>query len=99
MKGDIFDALADPTRRQILMILATERLPVHQLAQRFDMARPSVSQHIKVLYEAGLLIEDKVGRERFYRTNPAPFNVIRAWFTSVEQLIGSPDEQSTNHNT
>jgi DNA-binding transcriptional ArsR family regulator len=81
----VFAALANPTRRDILdMLLGGERTVV-ALAERFDMARPSVSEHLKVLRDCGLVTEDKHGRFRHYRVNPEPLQEISAWLSPHER--------------
>ncbi|HXY64764.1 MAG TPA: metalloregulator ArsR/SmtB family transcription factor [Mycobacterium sp.] len=81
----VFAALANPTRRDILdMLLGGERAVV-ALAERFDMARPSVSEHLKVLRDCGLVAEDKHGRFRHYRVNPGPLQEISKWLSPHER--------------
>lgn len=60
-------ALGDPTRQQIVMVLSRERVNVGQLSERFPLSRPALSHHLKVLSDAGLLVQERVGRERVYR--------------------------------
>jgi DNA-binding transcriptional ArsR family regulator len=81
----VFAALANPTRRDILdMLLGSERT-VAALAERFDMARPSVSEHLKVLRDCGLVAENKHGRFRYYQVNPGPLQAISAWLSPHER--------------
>src|ERR1700759_3437362 len=81
----VFAALANPTRRDILdMLLGGERT-VMMLAEHFEMARPSVSEHLKVLRDCGLVVEDKRGRFRHYRVNPEPLREISAWLSPHER--------------
>jgi DNA-binding transcriptional ArsR family regulator len=72
-------ALADPTRRAIVETLADGPLPVGRLAQRLPVTRPAVSQHLKVLKEAGLVRERAEGTRRVYRLDPRGLAEIRAW--------------------
>src|SRR5262245_21420810 len=60
-------ALGDPFRQRIVMILSRERLNVGDLTERFHLSRPAVSHHLKVLSDAGLLLQERAGRERVYR--------------------------------
>ncbi len=60
-------ALRDPIRQRIVMILSRERLNVSDLTERFHLSRPAVSHHLKVLADAGLLLQERAGRERVYR--------------------------------
>jgi DNA-binding transcriptional ArsR family regulator len=81
----VFGALANRTRRDILdMLLGGERTVV-ALAERFDMARPSVSEHLKVLRDCGLVAEEKHGRFRYYRVNPEPLQEVSAWISPHER--------------
>ena len=75
----VFKALADPTRRSILALLGEERRSVSDLTERFDMSQPAVSQHLKVLREAGLVTEHKAGRNRIYAFNAEPLRLAAAW--------------------
>ena len=60
-------ALSDPTRQQIVSVLSTERLNVSQLTERFSLSQPAISHHLRILANAGLLIQERQGRERLYR--------------------------------
>ena len=65
-----FSALADPTRREIFELLARRPRPVGELAEGLPVSRPAVSQHLKVLRDAGLVTDTKDGSRRLYRVNP-----------------------------
>ena len=67
--GQFLTALGDPTRQRIVAHLSRERLNVGELAERFHLSRPALSHHIKVLVHAGLLIQEREGRERVYRVD------------------------------
>ena len=82
----VFAALANPTRRDILDMLLDGERTVVSLAERFDMARPSVSEHLKVLRDCGLVAENKNGRFRHYRVNPVPLQQISAWLSPYERF-------------
>ncbi|MFL6053298.1 MAG: ArsR/SmtB family transcription factor [Actinoallomurus sp.] len=76
-EDDIFAALASPARRQLLgLLLDRGPLPVQELASHFSMRRPSVSEHLKVLKDAGLVGERKSGRQRFYHLEPEPLREV-----------------------
>ena len=79
-----FAALASPTRRALLDMLRDGPRPVRELAAAFDMRRPSVSEHLRVLREAGLVAEERRGRERHYRLEPAPLRDVADWLQSFE---------------
>jgi DNA-binding transcriptional ArsR family regulator len=84
--GDVFQAIADPTRRAILQLVAAEERPANALAERFasQMSRPAVSQHLRILRAAGLVTERRVGRERRYRLRAAPLREVRDWVRQYE---------------
>jgi DNA-binding transcriptional ArsR family regulator len=74
------DALGDPTRRAILERLAKGPCAVGELARDLPVSRPAVSQHLKVLEQAGLVTHHAAGTRRIYRVNPAGFDGLRAYF-------------------
>ncbi len=76
---DALGAIADPTRRAIVEALAGGPLPVGRLAERLPVTRPAVSQHLKVLKDAGLVRERAEGTRRVYRLDPRGLAEIRAW--------------------
>ncbi|TDH55893.1 ArsR family transcriptional regulator [Mycobacterium eburneum] len=82
----VFGALANPTRRDILDLLLDGPRTVVALAERFDMARPSVSEHLKVLRECGLVNEHKRGRFRYYHVNPEPLQQLSTWLSPYERF-------------
>jgi DNA-binding transcriptional ArsR family regulator len=85
-KVDVFAAIGDPTRRQILFLLTAGALSINALAENFNISRPAVSKHVKTLEEAGLIsIEDK-GRERYCGLHPAGFGEIRDWLDFYEKF-------------
>lgn len=75
---DGWSALADPTRRTILELVAVRPRNVRELADRLPVSRPAVSQHLKLLKEAGLVVDQAVGTRRLYRANPAGLAALRA---------------------
>lgn len=75
---DGWSALADPTRRTILELVAVHPRHVQELADRLPVSRPAVSQHLKLLKEAGLVVDQAVGTRRLYRANPAGLAALRA---------------------
>jgi len=77
---DVFDAIADPTRRRIIQLLAEKgELPPHQLAAQFSIGRTAVSKYLKILKEAGLVVNRKAGRETRYRLNAFPLKKVQDW--------------------
>jgi len=84
--ADIFAALASPVRRELLGLLIDGPLPVNTLAGHFDMRRPSVSEHLRVLRDAGLVVERRVGRQRVYRLDAAPLREVSEWLSPYERF-------------
>lgn len=72
-------ALADPRRRAILALVHDRELPAGEIAGRFDVTRPAISQHLTVLREAGLVSERRDGTRRLYRARPAGAAELRGW--------------------
>jgi DNA-binding transcriptional ArsR family regulator len=72
-------AISDPIRRRVLELVRDRELPAGDLAARFDVSRPAVSRHLRVLREAGLVHERREGRLRLYRADPAPLEELRLW--------------------
>ena len=86
-RSDVFAAVASPVRRALLgLLLDRGPLPVHQLAAHFAMSRPSVSEHLKVLKDAGLVREHKSGRHRYYQLEPQPLTELAQWLTPYERF-------------
>ena len=77
--ADVYRAIADPTRRAILDRLRAGPAAVNALADDFSQSRPAVSKHLKVLRDARLVSEQRVGRERVYRLEPAPLQKVAGW--------------------
>ncbi|WP_046499911.1 ArsR/SmtB family transcription factor [Streptomyces odonnellii] len=83
----VFAALASPVRREVLRLLRVQGpQPVAELAAHFAMARPSFSEHLKVLREAGLASETKVGRQRLYQLEAVPLHEVQEWLGPFEQF-------------
>jgi DNA-binding transcriptional ArsR family regulator len=78
-KHDVFQAIADPTRRMLLRLLADEEMSVTKISRHFPMSRTAVSKHLRVLSNAGLVGEQKRGRERRYRLQPEPLLEVKQW--------------------
>jgi DNA-binding transcriptional ArsR family regulator len=80
---DALGALGDPTRRAIFELLTTRPIAVGELAERLPVSRPAVSQHLKVLKAAGLVVDDAVGTRRLYRVNPAGVAAMRDYLNRM----------------
>ncbi len=86
MKQDIFQAIADPTRRAILTLIAVQALTPNAMAEKFDMSRQAVSKHIKVLQECELIKPKPSGREIYYHLNPQKMQEIDQWIEPFRQM-------------
>ena len=83
---DTFTALADPTRRRIIETLAAGETSFGDLAERFEMSRPAVSQHLKVLKEAGIVAARAEAQRRIYRLNGESLDEVEAWLGKVRDF-------------
>jgi DNA-binding transcriptional ArsR family regulator len=93
MKRDVFQAIADPTRRAILVLIAAQALTPNMVAERFDTSRQAVSRHIKILTECQLLTRKKSGREIYYHFNPQKINEIDIWLEQFKKLLENRFDQ------
>jgi DNA-binding transcriptional ArsR family regulator len=87
---DVFRAIADPTRRAILDRLRSAELSVTDLAGPFDMTQPAVSQHLRILLEAGLVEAEQIGRQRLYKLNARPLREVFQWSSLYRHLFTDP---------
>lgn len=78
-RRDVFQAIADPTRRDILCLIANKPLNLNSIAENFDMSRPAISQHIKILDESGLIDIRQKGRQRFCHIRPQKIEELDIW--------------------
>ena len=79
MRRDVFQAIADPTRRAIINLLARQPLNLNGIAENFDISRPAISRHIKILAECGLIIIHQLGRERYCEASLRPLSEVSQW--------------------
>lgn len=85
-KHDVFKAIADPTRREMLRLLAYEEMPINSITGHFPMTRTAVTKHLHILEDAGLVYERRVGRETRYKLEPKPLLELKAWLAFYEQF-------------
>ena len=83
---DVYSAIAEPNRRRMLSLLAARELPVGAIAAEFDITFQAVSQHLGVLYEAGLVTRRRQGREQLYTANPEPLREVHEWAERLDRL-------------
>ncbi|HRI32249.1 MAG TPA: metalloregulator ArsR/SmtB family transcription factor [Saprospiraceae bacterium] len=86
MKQDLFQAIADPTRRAILALIAMHALTPGAMAEQFDMSRQAVSKHIKVLQECDLIKPVQSGREIYYHFNPKKMQELDHWLDQFRKI-------------
>lgn len=85
-KHDVFKAIADPTRREILRLLSEKDLPISEITAHFPMSRTAVAKHLHILAEANLVRGQKVGREKRFRLHPEPLAELQEWLAYYEQF-------------
>jgi len=86
MRRDVFQAIADPVRRDIIGLLANETLSVNTVAEKFDVSRPAISKHLKILKECGIIVINKQGRERFCQIQPRNLIPAFLWIEQYQKL-------------
>lgn len=85
-RRDVFQAIADPTRRAILGLLALQSLTLNAVAENFDISRPAISKHVKVLEECGLIKINQQGRERYCEAKLDKLNEVSQWIDQYRQF-------------
>ena len=107
MKRDIFQAIADPTRRAILALIAVQAMTPNALAEHFDSTRQAVSKHLRVLTECGAVRQEQQGREIYYSLEVEKMKEIDQWleqyrqiwaaqFSQLDQLLATLKETKSN---
>ncbi|MCR2821674.1 ArsR/SmtB family transcription factor [Lederbergia panacisoli] len=85
-KYDVFQSIADPTRRKMLQLLAQKEMPISTITSHFSMSRTAIAKHLHILSEAKLVNGQKVGREKIYTLQPEPFEEIKQWLSYYDQF-------------
>ncbi|AYB33489.1 ArsR/SmtB family transcription factor [Chryseolinea soli] len=83
---DAFQAIADPSRRKMLRLLSKDSLTINSLGEHFDMSRPAVSKHIKILHAAGFISIQDIGRERHCTLKPDGFHHLQEWIDYFDKF-------------
>lgn len=86
MRRDVFQAIADPTRREIIGLLATQSLNLNSIAENFSISRPAISTHIKMLTQCGIVIIRKQGRERYCEVKLEKLNEVYTWVDQYRKI-------------
>src|SRR5258705_6308047 len=86
LRRDVFQAIADPTRRSILLLVTTQSMTAGAIASNFDTARPTVSKHLQILTECELLKQEQNGREIYYHINPQKMKEVDVFIEPFRKL-------------
>jgi DNA-binding transcriptional ArsR family regulator len=86
LRRDVFQAIADPTRRSILVLLATQTMSAGAIANNFDVARPTISKHIQILNECELIESNQQGREIYYNIKIEKLKEIDLWLEQFKKI-------------
>jgi DNA-binding transcriptional ArsR family regulator len=109
MRRDVFQAIADPTRREIIQLIASRSLNLNTIAENFSVSRPAISQHIKILVQCGLVIIKQQGRERYCEAKLKKLDEVSDWveryrkvwadqFDSLDNLLDELKEKSARNS-
>lgn len=91
-----FKALADPTRRRIILLLKDRDLTAGEIAEQFDMTKPSISHHLNTLKQASLLSDERKGQNIYYSLNTTVFQEVVNWFFNVTKVNEGDFEDGKN---
>lgn len=97
MRRDVFQAIADPNRRAILGLIALQSLTLNAIAEKFEISRPAVSKHVKVLEECGLVEITQTGRERFCEAKLQPLKEVNDWVMQYQQFWNTQLDSLDNY--
>jgi len=86
MRRDVFQAIADPTRRDIISLVARNSMTQNDVASSFDVSRQAISKHIKILMECGILMIDQQGRERHYSLHSKKLAQVADWIEPLRKM-------------
>jgi DNA-binding transcriptional ArsR family regulator len=96
VRRDVFQAIADPTRRAIIGLIAIQAMTPNALAEHFDTSRQAVSKHIKILAECELVKHEQLGREIYYHFNPEKMKEVDEWLEPLRSIWESRFNQLDN---
>ena len=85
-RRDVFQAISDPIRREIIDLLSQKSMNLNAIAEHFDVTRPAISNHIRILNECGIIVIEQVGRERFCKIQPDRLRQVSDWAGKYEDL-------------
>src|SRR5882724_9198415 len=84
-RRDVFQAIADPTRRQIINLIANKSMNLNAITDNFDISRPAISNHIKILHECGIISMEQIGRERYCKVQPRSLVPAFLWLEQYQK--------------
>ncbi|OKP82356.1 transcriptional regulator [Paenibacillus helianthi] len=84
IKHDVFQAIADPTRRSVLQLLARNDMPIVAISENFPLSRTAINKHLHILSDAGLVSSRRIGRETRYSLHPEPLAELKDWLAFFE---------------
>jgi len=96
MRRDVFQAIADPTRRAIILLIAFQAMTPNAIAEHFDTTRQAVSKHLRILTECQLVKQEQTGREIYYQLNAAKMKEIDKWLGQFRKIWESRFNQLDN---
>ncbi len=99
MRRDVFQAIADPTRRQIINMVAHKSLNLNSVAEQFEVSRPAISKHIKILTECGLVVINQKGRERFCEAKVEKLTEVSDWVEQFREMWEAKFDSLDNYLT
>lgn len=97
MRRDVFQAISDPTRREIIGLLSKQSLNLNSVADNFDVSRPAISKHIKILTECGLVIITQKGRERYCEAKLDKLNEVSVWVEKYKEFLNQKLDALENY--
>ncbi len=97
MRRDVFQAIADPTRREIIGLLAKESRTLNGIAEHFDISRPAISKHVKILSECGLISIEQRGRERYCQARLEHLKEVADWVNYYSRFWDDKLNQLKNY--
>lgn len=97
MRRDVFQAISDPTRREIINLVAHQRLNLNSVAENFDVSRPAISKHIKILMECGLITIQQEGRDRYCEAKLDKLSEVNDWVNQYKQFWNQKFDSLENY--
>jgi DNA-binding transcriptional ArsR family regulator len=86
IRRDVFQAISDPIRREIILLLSENKLTLNGVSENFKISRPAISKHVRILEECGLVTINQLGRERYCKVNPEPLNEVYDWLSYFDKF-------------